>query len=92
MQRITLIDGPAVLGPEPLGSPDEDPTYLALHEFIAAAMEKGDIVAVDPSTLAHLIGGAALQAGLVIARAADHRTVRDHIGKALEAMVRGLAR
>lgn len=91
VQRITLIDGPAVLGLEPEGPPDEQPGHRGVRAFIAAAMDDGAITRVDPDALAHLIRGACMQAGLLIARSDDPAAARRRIGDALEAMIRGLA-
>jgi AcrR family transcriptional regulator len=91
IQRITLIDGPAVLGLE-LDIPDEyQEGYAALRLFIATAIEHGQIADLDPDVLARLIGGLALQGGLLIARASDPDVTRAALGHALEAMIRGLA-
>jgi AcrR family transcriptional regulator len=91
VQRVTLIDGPAVLGPEPLGDVTEDPGHIALRTFIAAAIAEGQLRDLDPEVVTRLIGGASLQAGLVIARSPDPARTRVEMGRALEAMVRGLA-
>jgi AcrR family transcriptional regulator len=91
IQRITLIDGPAVLG---LGldiPADQQPGHVALRTFIGTAIEHGQIADLDPDVLARLIGGLALQGGLLIARATDPDVTRTALGHALEAMLRGLA-
>jgi AcrR family transcriptional regulator len=56
VQRITLIDGPTVLGLEPDGPADEHPGYLALRSFIATAIADGRLIDLDPGVLAHLVG------------------------------------
>lgn len=91
IQRITLIDGPALLGLEPEGPAEQQAGHLAVRSFIAAAIARGEIVDVDPGLLAHLIGGLALQGGLLIARASDPDVTRATLGQALDAMLRGLA-
>jgi AcrR family transcriptional regulator len=91
IQRITLIDGPAVLGLG-LDIPDDyQEGYAALRLFIATAIEHGQIADLDPDVLARLVGGLALQGGLLIARASDPGVTRAALGHALEAMLRGLA-
>lgn len=57
VQRITLIDGPTVLGLEPDGPADEHPGHLALRSFIATAIAEGRVIDLDPGVLAHLVGG-----------------------------------
>ena len=91
IQQITLIDGPAVLGPFPDGVGDEQPGYQGLRTFLEAAIDRGAIQPLDADALAHLIGGACLQAGFYIAHNSDDAHARPRVGAALEAMVRGLA-
>ena len=91
IQRITLIDGPAVLGPEPEFPPTSSRATLPCGCSSPRAIDHGQIVDLDPDVLAHLIGGLALQGGLLIARASDPDGTRAALGQALEAMLRGLA-
>ena len=91
VQRITLIDGPTVLGLEPEGPAEEHPGHLALRSFIASAIGRGDIVDLDPNVLAHLVAGLSLLGGLLIARADDPDLARATLGQALEPMLRTLA-
>jgi AcrR family transcriptional regulator len=90
VQRITLIDGPTVLGLEPEGPADEHPGHQALRSFIASAVGRGEIVDLDPNVLAHLVGGLSLLGGLLIARANDPDAARATLGQALEPMLRTL--
>ena len=91
IRRITLIDGPALLGLEPDGPADQQAGHVDLRLFIATAIARGQIVDLDPDLLAHLIGGLALLGGLLIARAGDHDATRAMLGRALDMMLRGLA-
>jgi AcrR family transcriptional regulator len=91
IQRITLIDGPAVLGLEPDGPADQQAGHVELQLFIATAIAGGQIVDLDPDVLAHLVGGLALLGGLLIARASDPDLTRATLGQALDAMLRVLA-
>jgi AcrR family transcriptional regulator len=91
VQRVTLIDAPAVLGTDPDGPTEEQPNFKALREFIAAAIRAGSIAPLDPDALTQLISGTCLQAGLVIARSTNQRRARQRVGAALEAMIRGLS-
>ena len=90
IQRITLVDGPALLGLEP-DLPDYETAQLAMRSFLAGAIERGQLVDVDPDVLAHLLGGLALQGGLQIARSADPDATRAALGPAFDAMLRGLS-
>lgn len=91
VQRITLIDGPTVLGLEPEGPAEQHPGHLAMRSFIASAIARDEIVDLDPNVLAHLVGGIALLGGLLIARAGDPDAARATLGQALEPMLRALA-
>ena len=90
IRRITLIDGPALLGLEPEPPADLQAAQEELRAFIATAIERGEIVDVDLDVLTELIGGLALQAGLQIARANDPDVTRAALGQVIEAMLRGL--
>jgi AcrR family transcriptional regulator len=91
IRRITLVDGPAVLGLEPEGPADQQAGHVALRLFLATAIAQGQLVDLDPDLLAHLIGGLALQGGLLIARASNPDVTRARLGPALDALLRGLA-
>ncbi|HEY7076226.1 MAG TPA: TetR/AcrR family transcriptional regulator [Solirubrobacteraceae bacterium] len=91
IRRITLIDGPALLGFEWDPTAEQQAAHEALRSFIATAIARGQIVDLDPDALAHLIGGLALQGGLLIARAGDPDATRATLGQAIDAMLHGLA-
>jgi AcrR family transcriptional regulator len=91
IRRITLIDGPAIVGHEPDDTAAQQPGYVAVRSFLAAAMANGQIMQLDPGTLADLVGGLAWVAGLLIARAGDPDVTRAALGRAVDAMLRGLA-
>ncbi len=91
IRRITLIDGPAIVGHEPEEAAAQQPGYMAVREFLVRSMASGQLMDLDPDTLAGLIGGIAWVAGLLIARAADPDRTRAALGPAVDAMLRGLA-
>jgi len=91
IQRITLVDGPVVLGLEPEGPAEEQAGYVALRFFIATAIAHGQLADLDPGVLAHLVGGLSLLGGLLIARSGDPDGTRAALRPALDAMLRGLA-
>ncbi len=90
IRRITLIDGPAIVG-EPEGASAEQAAQAALRSFLATAMARGQIIELDPDLLTGLVGGLAWVAGMLIARASDPDEARAALGRALDAMLRGLA-
>ncbi len=91
IRRITLIDGPALLGLEPELPADQQAVQDGARSSIAAAIGRGELVDVDADVLTQLIGGMALQCGLLIARATDPDATRAALGQAIDAMLRGLA-
>jgi len=50
IQRITLVDGPAVLGLEPEGPTEQQAGYVALRFFMATAIAHGHATAASRST------------------------------------------
>jgi AcrR family transcriptional regulator len=89
IRRITLIDGPALLGLEPDLPTDAQAQVDAVRSFVAAAIGSGEIVDVDPGLLTDLIGGLALQGALLIARSTDPDVTRAGLGSAIDALLRG---
>lgn len=91
-RRITLIDGPAVLGLDADNPADQQETiHTGLRLFITAAIARGQMADLDPDLLARLIGGLAWLGGVLVAHARDPVMTRAELGKALGAMLRGLA-
>ena len=91
IRRITLVDGPALLGLEPDVPTDQQAAQAGLRSFITTAIARGQIADLDPGVLIDLIGGLALLGGLLIARASDPDVARAAVGQALDVMLRGLA-
>jgi AcrR family transcriptional regulator len=82
IRRITLVDGPALLGLDP-DIPGQQAAHDALRAFLTAAIADREIAELDPDVLAHLVAGLALQGGLIIARAGDPDAVRASLGPPL---------
>jgi AcrR family transcriptional regulator len=91
IRRIMLIDGPAVLGVEPDTAAEQDPVYVGLRSFVAAAIARGQLADLDPGVVTDLLGGLAWLGGMQIARAGDPAVARAKLGDALGVMLRGLA-
>ena len=91
IRRITLIDGPALLGFEPDEVADQQQSQAGVRAFIAAAIANGQLADLDPDVLTQLLGGLAWVGGLLIAHASDPDTTRASLGQALDVMLRGLA-
>ena len=76
IRRITLIDGPALLGFEPDEVADQQQSQAGVRSFIAASIASGQLADLDPDVLTQLLGGLAWVGGLLIAHASDPDATR----------------
>ena len=81
IQRIMLLDGPAVLG-DPSLWPNQTACLRTTTQSIQALIDEGTVKPMDAEAAARLINGAALNASLWIAAADDPHAV---FAKAVEA-------
>lgn len=81
IQRIMLLDGPAVLG-DPSQWPSQNACVLTTMQTIQALIDEGTVKPVDAEAAARLYNGAALNAALWIAAEKDSPDV---FAKALDA-------
>lgn len=89
IQRIALIDAPAVLGWERWR--ELDYTLDLLQNALAGLQEGGDISPeVSTDELAHLLRGVANEASQMIASALDAPAERRRVGQAVGAILEGL--
>ncbi len=91
IQRIMLLDGPAVLG-DPSQWPNQTACLRTTTETIEALIEKGIVKQVDAEAAARLINGAALNAALWIAAADDPHSVLEKVVDAFRHLAGGLLR
>lgn len=89
VQRIMLLDGPAVLG-DPSSWPNQNACLLTTMQRIELLTAEGIFREVDAEAAARLVNGAALNAALWIAAAADPQAVYPRAVAAFEVLVRGL--
>jgi AcrR family transcriptional regulator len=90
VQRIILLDAPAVLGPKAWRE-IASKYGLALVQFgLQSLIEAGLIEEQPVDPLAHLVIGALSEAAVVIAQAEDTEAARDQMGAALERLMAGL--
>jgi AcrR family transcriptional regulator len=91
IQRIVLLDGPAVLG-DPSRWPNQTACLRASTRAIQALIDEGTIRPVDAEAAARLLNGAALSAALWVAAADDPRAVLPKAVEAFRHLAVGLLR
>ena len=89
IQRIMLLDGPAVLG-DPSRWPGQNACIRATTRSIQLLIDEGTVRPVDAEAAARLINGAALSASLWIASADDPRAVSQKAVEGFLALASGL--
>jgi AcrR family transcriptional regulator len=87
VQRIVLIDGPAVLGWERWREVAERNGLGLIEAVLGAAIEAGEIAELAPELLAHLLMGALDEAALLVVR---DPAATDAVAATLERMLDGL--
>jgi AcrR family transcriptional regulator len=91
VQRILLLDAPAVLGWERWREIGMKYGMGLLEGLIAHAIELGRIPAQPVRPLAHIVIGALDEAALYVARSDDQETARAEIGAVVERLIASLA-
>jgi AcrR family transcriptional regulator len=71
VQRIVMLEGPTVLGWDTWHEIDERYAFGSLKAVLAVLAEQGRLTADAIDPWAHLLLGALMQAGMVVARADD---------------------
>jgi len=89
VQRIVLLDGPAVLG-DPSKWPSQDNCLQVTRQTVERLMEKGIIKSVDAEAAARLLSGAALNAALWVAASDNAELVLPKALEAFQALATGL--
>jgi AcrR family transcriptional regulator len=91
VQRILLIDGPAVLGWRKWRELESQYGLGAIQAMLQRAAEEGDLPEGQPlDVLAHVLLAAADEAALFIANASDPCTARDQAVQTLDLLLAGL--
>ncbi|OCP00764.1 MULTISPECIES: TetR/AcrR family transcriptional regulator [unclassified Ensifer] len=89
VQRIVLLDGPAVLG-DPSKWPSQNSCLLETKRSVEQLLEKGVLRPVDPEAAARLLSGAALNAALWVAASDDPKAVLPKAIDAFQTLAAGL--
>jgi AcrR family transcriptional regulator len=90
VQRIVMLDGPNVLGWDLWHDLDEQYGLGAIKAVLSLAVEQGIIPATMMEPLAHLLLGAVMQAGMVVARASDPGATKRAMTKTFKRIVDAL--
>ena len=90
VQRITLIDAPAVLGWAQWREIGAQYGVGLVEAVLGAAMEAGQIERQPVRPLAHVLVGALDEAALMVARAEDVTAARAEVGQIVDRLVDGL--
>lgn len=89
VQRIVLLDGPAVLG-DPSQWPSQSSCLQATRRTVERLIAEGVLKPVDAEAAARLLNGAALNAALWIAASDDPKDVLPKAVEAFHALAAGL--
>ena len=90
VQRIVLLEGPGVLGWETWQEIEERYGYGLVAGAVETVIAAGLVEAQPVEPLAHVLFGALSQAGLMVARAEDARTVRTDMEAVMDRLLDGL--
>jgi AcrR family transcriptional regulator len=90
VQRIALLDAPAVLGYDAWREIGERYGLGLLHAALQGAVEVGALPPQPVRPLAHVLLGALDEAALLIARAEDVATARREVGETLDRLLTAL--
>ncbi len=91
VQRIVLLDGPAVLGWDRWREIAAEHGLGLIEATLQAAIEAGEIVEQPARPLAHVLMGALDEAAMLVARADDPELMRTEVGRTLDALLAGLS-
>ncbi|HVW33314.1 MAG TPA: helix-turn-helix domain-containing protein [Acidimicrobiia bacterium] len=90
VQRICLIDAPAVLSPAARQAVVDAYAVGLMREVLAEAVDSGAVRGQPIEPLTHVLLAALHEAAFYVARAADQAAARDEVGATIEALLDGL--
>jgi AcrR family transcriptional regulator len=90
VQRVLLLDGPAVLGWQTWRSLEEKYGLGAIQALLSRAVEEGSIRQQPLGVLSHLLLATVDEAALYIANAADPTTARTEAADAVDGLLSGI--
>jgi AcrR family transcriptional regulator len=89
LQRIVIVDAPAVLGLARFTELDERYAAAAITAALAAAAKSGRLAVDEPDTLARLLLGALTRGAMLIAGSPDPVATRDEVAATMRALLAG---
>lgn len=92
VQRILVIDAPAVLGLDRYIELDERYAFDAIVASLRTAQDEGRLRVDSPDTVARLLLGALTRAGILLAHATDPVATRRAVSGSLRQLLAGLTR
>jgi AcrR family transcriptional regulator len=90
VQRLALIDGPAVLGPARWREIEDQYALVPVLDGLTGSMREGAVPSRPPEPLARMLLAAINEAGLIIAQSPRPREARQEAGDAFDALLHGL--
>src|SRR3954471_10066381 len=87
IQRILVLDGPAVLGLARFTELDEQYAYAVIVGSLKAAAKAGTVQVDDPETATRLLLGALTRGAMLIANSADPLETRHAVAKSMRALL-----
>lgn len=90
VQRILLVDGPAVLGWDVWRTIDEDYGLGLIEGVLQRAIDAGRLPPQPARAAAHVLLGALDEAAMVVARADDPLAAREEMGQTVHRLLEGL--
>jgi AcrR family transcriptional regulator len=89
VQRILILDGPAVLGLARFTELDELYAHAAIAHALTDATRAGIIEVDDPETTTRLLLGALTRGAMLIANSAEPEATRRSVAKSMRALLAG---
>jgi AcrR family transcriptional regulator len=90
VQRIVMLDGPTVLGWDLWHELDERYAFGTIKAVLTVAADTGRIEPATVEPLTHLLLGAIMQAGMVVARSDDPLSAKEAMTETFAGIVAGL--
>ena len=87
VQRILILDGPAVLGLARFTELDERYAHAVIVHALTAAAQAGTIQVEDPETTTRLLLGALTRGAMLIANSPDPVATRHAVAHAMRALL-----